>query len=966
MPPTHADGVNDLFSSREQPVTEVLVLFKRYAKPAPSTGAGRDSGVTPRLARHLRAVTWLLLFIGIGGSVLGAVQWRLNERRDATHTFDVQASGVASSVALSLARLDDLTATMRAAVSTQPNMTSRDWADLSADLDVSRRYPGSLGLAFAERVPATQLKAYEATVTADPPVGATAAKHFTVVPPGARPSYCFIRLRSGKSVLDGLPAGLDLCQVAGHGFFSKPRDTGELQVTPVQLGGTLTAAIFAPVYRGGGIPVTVAARRTRFIGVAGGLFDVDKLLSSALRLHRGFSATLSRQDIGASTAAQSAASGVSGTFGTTHGSTVGSVGSRPTRSILSDSVTFNSDGQWTVQIQSSDTAAQDAATTQALIGLLVGLLLTVMACTLLWVLLRGRQRALDLVERRTAELSTSESRFRSLAAASSMGILETDVEGRLLYANRRLDRILGRTADQMVGRDWLLSFSAVDQKRVLAELQGAADGPTSGVDAKIGANGGSHWVRFSTARMVKDGRLTGFVSSLEDVTAEIATTERLKAEAQHDSLTGLPNRAYFLDLLALALRDLEEHGGQFAVLFIDLDRFKQVNDTHGHAVGDELLVATAERIAHSLRPGDRVARLGGDEFAVLMTGVADVSAAAVVVDRLQAAVARPFRVAGTDAIIGASVGMVLVDDPVGDPSSILQDADMAMYRAKDGLTRFEVFDVGLRTSVLNRFETEQALRGALDRDELRLCYQPVIKLGSGKIVGGEALLRWNHPTRGLLSPAEFLPLAESTGLIVPIGDWTMRTAVEVAATWPGDRRLSVSINFSAQQLTSTNLLSTIEDLLMRNSIEPERLCVEVLETHLLDNANISVLAEMKRLGIQIAIDDFGSGYSSLLYLKRMAADIIKIDRALVTDLPEQPDDRIIVAKVIELAHDLGMTVIAEGVERAEQADILRELECDFAQGFAWSPAVPTADFDQLLHTGLPILTSLAVMSPRGG
>jgi diguanylate cyclase (GGDEF)-like protein/PAS domain S-box-containing protein len=916
------------------------------------------------LARHLRAITWLLLFAGITGSVVAAAEWRSSVRGQADRVFDAQASDSASSVAVSLARLDDLTATMRTLIATQPHTTSREWGAWFDDLNVAHRYPGALGLAYAQLVPANQLKAYAATIKADPPAASSHITSFTVVPPGARTSYCFIRLRSGQGVLDSLPVGLDLCDVGGAGFLTKPRDTGQSQVTPVNIGGGSAAAIFSAVYRGGGVPTTVAARRARIIGLVGGLFDVNQLLRNALQANRGFSATLSRQNIGSSTAAQSAASGVTGVFGKTVGPTVGSAGTRPTKSVITHTQTFDVDGQWTIQVAASDAASNREATVESLIALAVGLLFTLMAFILMRVLVRGRQRALDLVERRTAELSASESRFRSLSAASPMGILQTDAQGRFLYGNRRLDQILGRNAAEMEDRGWLDAFAPSDRHRVFTELVNAAELPTAGVDSNIGTDDEPQWVRISTARMVNDGSFTGFVSTLEDVTADIADDERLKAETQHDPLTGLPNRGYFLELLQAALGDLAEHGGQFAVLFIDLDRFKQVNDNHGHAVGDELLVATAERIAHSLRPGDRVARLGGDEFAVLMPHIDDLSAATAVVDRLQAAVARPFSVGGADAMIGASVGLVLVDDPVGDPSSILQDADMAMYRAKDGVARFEVFDVDLRTSLFARFETEQELRGALNRDELVLHYQPVVKLTSGHIVGGEALVRWQHPTRGLLLPAEFLPLAESTGLIVAIGDWTMRTAVEAAASWPADRRLSVSINFSAQQLSAVDLLSSIEDLLMRNSIEARQLCVEVLETHLLDSNNIGVLRELKRLGIKIAIDDFGSGYSSLLYLKQMPADVLKIDRALITDLAHEPADRVIVSKLIELAHELGVTVVAEGVEHRQQADILRDFGCDLAQGFVWSPAVPAAAFDELLLTGLPTITSHPATSRR--
>jgi diguanylate cyclase (GGDEF)-like protein/PAS domain S-box-containing protein len=945
-------------------VTEVLVPYRHYAMSTPPVDDGGDVRVTHRLAPHLRAITWLLLFVGISGSVVLAAEWRASVNSQAQHVFDAQSSDVASSAALSLARLDDLTATMRTAIATQPHMTSRAWAAWSADLNVTHRYPGSLGLAYAELVSAKQLAAYAATVEADPPADAATSRNFTVLPTGVSAPYCFIRLRSERSILDQVPIGLDLCDVGGSGFLTKPRDTGQPQVTPVDLGGNSVAAIFTAVYRGGAVPTTVATRRADIIGLVGGLFDVNKLLLAALKGHPGLSATLSRQNIANSTPAQGAASGVVGIFGASHGPTVGTAGVAPARSIVANTVTIDADGQWTVRIATSDAASQHEANAESLFVLFLGLLFTLMAFVLMRVLVRGRQRALDLVERRTTELTTSESRFRSLAAASPMGILQTDPDGNFLYGNRRLDRILGRNAVEMAGRGWLESFAVSDRERVISELVNAAELPSAGVDSNIGTESTPQWVRMMTARMVKDGALTGYVSTVDDVTVDIADDERLKAETQHDPLTGLPNRGYFLELLEAALADLADGAGQFAVLFIDLDRFKQVNDNHGHAVGDELLVATAERIAHALRPGDRVARLGGDEFAVLMPDISDLAAATAVVDRLQAAVARPFSVGGAEAMIGASVGLVLVDDPVGDPSSILQDADMAMYRAKDGIARFEVFDVDLRTSVFARFETEQALRCALERDDLVLHYQPVVKLRSGHITGGEALLRWRHPGRGLLLPGEFLPLAESTGLIVPIGDWTMRTAVAAAATWPADRALSVSINLSAQQLSAVDLLPTIEDLLMGHAIEARQVCVEVLETHLLDTANIGVLRELKRLGIQIAIDDFGSGYSSLLYLKRMPADVLKIDRALITDLAHEPDDRIIVSKLIELAHDLGVTVVAEGVEQPEQADILREFGCDLAQGFVWSPAVPGDQFDELLLTGLPDVTALTSTPTR--
>jgi diguanylate cyclase (GGDEF)-like protein/PAS domain S-box-containing protein len=685
--------------------------------------------------------------------------------------------------------------------------------------------------------------------------------------------------------------------------------------------------------------------------LAGELFDFNAILRTAVGAHRGLGVQLARRDF-----TPSAVNNLGSTaqlkrmFAKSTTSTVGSVGPAPSSGAFRRSVGVDADGGWTIQVSSSAAASSHRANTTGLLVLLTGLLLTALLSALVRVLTRGRQRALDMVERRTAELESSEGRFRSLATASPMGILQTDAAGQFLYGNDRLVEILGCTAAELEGEGWLDVFTPDGQVDINATLSRSREGGSETVDAHIVRPLGTQWVRFSAAALSDGTPPGGFVASLEDVTAEVETKKRLTAEARNDALTGLPNRVCFLESLSDALHDLPRAGGQVAVLFIDLDRFKQVNDAHGHAAGDELLIATAGRIAASLRPGDTLSRLGGDEFAVMMTQIEDVSTVTAVVDRLQASVSRPFSISGLHATVGASVGLVLVDDPDGDPAVILQNADMAMYRAKAGSTRFEVFDLSLRENVLARLETEQALRGALDRDELALAIQPIFEFSSGQIAGGEALLRWNHPQRGLLLPGDFLPLAESTGLILPIGDWVLRRAVAAATSWTGDRAVSVAVNFSAQQLASPTLVAEFERLLATSAIDPRRLCVEVLETHLVDDHNLGVLRDLRRLGVQVSIDDFGTGYSSLLYLKRLPADSVKIDRALTCDIAERYDDRIIVTKVVELAHELGIRVIAEGIEGPEQADALREAGCDFGQGFLWSPGIPEDDFSRLLAT----------------
>ncbi|MDQ1694890.1 MAG: hypothetical protein QOJ03_243, partial [Frankiaceae bacterium] len=722
---------------------------------------GRKRASEHAATRGSRAIVWVLLIVGIGGSVAAAAAWRASVDNQSRRVFDAQAGDVTASIAVSLARVDDLAAAMRTLVGTRPDMTNSEWTEWFAGLDVTHRYPGVLGVAYVQIVPAAELPAFEAKIRADPLPGHSGAEPFTIIPPGDRPSYCFVRLGGLGPQLAALPPGLDLCVLGGENWLSKPRDTGQLQVSPVNLGSRRTAQVVTPIYAGGGVPATVAERRATIIGLGGDLFDFDAVLKIALRPHPGLSVALSRRDLiptGKGNAPSVAS--LAATFGRSTGAVVGSIGPSPTSSSFRRTLAVNADGGWQIQISASSGSSNRKALAEGLLVLLIGLVVTALLCTLVRVLTRSRQRAMEMVERRTAELSTSESRFRSMAAASPLGILQIDAGGTFLYGNDRLFQILGAPEAQVRDMGWLDLFAPGHRAELLAALASCANGGSDPVEVRVVASLDPRWVRFSVATLSGGSESGGFVASLEDVSAEVAARIRLTAEARHDPLTGLPNRVCFLAALQGALDEMPAHAGQVAVLFIDLDRFKQVNDAHGHAAGDELLIATAGRIGASLRPGDLLSRLGGDEFAVLMTGIEDVASVTAVIDRLQASVSRPFSISGLHASVGASVGLVLVDDASGDPATILQNADMAMYRAKSGSARFEVFNHSLRENVLARLETEQALRGALERNELELQFQPIVELVSGRITAGEALVRWDHPRRGVLLPDEFLPLAE--------------------------------------------------------------------------------------------------------------------------------------------------------------------------------------------------------------
>jgi len=438
--------------------------------------------------------------------------------------------------------------------------------------------------------------------------------------------------------------------------------------------------------------------------------------------------------------------------------------------------------------------------------------------------------------------------------------------------------------------------------------------------------------------------------------------DRLEHQAFHDPLTGLPNRTLLLDRLGQALLRLARSSGEVAVLFLDMDRFKVINDSLGHEAGDELLVEIARRIERCLQAADTVARFGGDEFVVVCERLRGEDDARVVAERLARALAEPVTLShGGVVVTTTSIGIALARGPHDRPETLLRDADAAMYRAKErGRARTEVFDPALRSHVVVRLETERALRHALERDELRILYQPTIRLADGELVGAEALLRWRHPARGLIGPQEFIGVAEETGLIVPIGEWVIEQACAELARQRVARAggpVLLSVNLSGRQLARPELVESIRTHLAAAGIPASLLCLEVTESVLLDDvdASVTALRGLKDLGVGLAVDDFGTGYSSLGYLKQFPFDQLKIDQAFVAGLGSSDADDAIVLAAAQMAHALGMEVVAEGVETELQRDRARELGCDMAQGFLFAP--PGRAEDLLGRTALRAVSS---------
>ncbi len=543
-----------------------------------------------------------------------------------------------------------------------------------------------------------------------------------------------------------------------------------------------------------------------------------------------------------------------------------------------------------------------------------------------------------------AHLSRVEAELRTVLETASGAIVLYDAQLRYRYANKAALRAVGGLNVDVVGRtDRELgldeAFLAVWEAS-LGEV--IATGESRTADFCLGSGPAQRWFQAHLSPRLDDvGTTCGVVASTRETTDLRRAQTELAHQAVHDALTGLANRVLFMDRLSQALLHLERDAGRVAVLFVDLDRFKDVNDTYGHDAGDRLLVEVARRLTSISRRTDTVARLGGDEFVVLCANLRVDEDVRVIADRVVRSVCEPFVDDGRDLSITASVGVVVTSDPYASAGDVLRDADAAMYQAKErGRNHYQFFDAALRDRAAAKFAIEMDLVKALDRGEFRLEYQPLFALEDRRIVGVEALLRWDHPERGLLPPAEFIGVAEERGLIVPIGAWVLDEACRQVSEWRAmlnrsEHGLTVAVNVSGRQLRAADFPDVVTRALGRHGVAAHDLCLEITETALIEEAVDAreTLNALTALGVHLALDDFGTGYSSLAHLSQFRVDVLKIDRSFVQRLDNGGREREIVASVTAMAHALGMTVVGEGIETAEQLDRLGALSCDDGQGF---------------------------------
>jgi diguanylate cyclase (GGDEF)-like protein/PAS domain S-box-containing protein len=535
----------------------------------------------------------------------------------------------------------------------------------------------------------------------------------------------------------------------------------------------------------------------------------------------------------------------------------------------------------------------------------------------------------------------SEAHFRSLVQNSSDVITIVDRDGRITYQSSSIERAFGFQPQEVVGRDLRSLLQPEAAAILLASLERPAFAGESArlMETRMRHRDGSYRdVETTITNMLGDPGVKGLVLNTRDVTDRVALEAELRARAWHDALTGLPNRALFTDRVDNALARRSREHRPMAIAFLDLDDFKSINDTLGHAAGDLLLKSMGERLKGCVRPGDTVARFGGDEFALLLED-SDAATAETIAVRIIAALRRPFQILNQEVYARASVGLAL-GHGAETIDGLLSGADTAMYVAKTrGKARYELFESKMRDVAVERSGLRSDLEWAVQRGELFIHYQPVMDLPAGTVRGFEALLRWNHPRRGLLNPGEFIDLAEQSGLIVPIGGWVLRHACRQTEIWrqAQGRDLTIAVNVSARQLQDPGLVDEIATALRDSGLDPGALVLEITESATVEDTEgvITRLEELKGLGVDLAIDDFGTGYSSLSYLRRFPVDQLKVDRSFVAGVATSSEDRAIVASVIDLAHALEISVVAEGVETVDQLGQLCEMHCDLAQGFHW-------------------------------
>ncbi|WP_372396126.1 EAL domain-containing protein [Azospirillum sp. HJ39] len=908
----------------------------------------------PVLRRLLRSlplsatVPVLALIAGVGVSVLALVQSDRLLRNEEEHRFALRVEELHSKLADRIRVYEQVAQAAASLAMTFPDLRWTEWNRFVEALDVPRRYPGIISIAYARAVAAAQAGDLVASMRA------AGLSGFRIWPETAGAERVVNVFAAPADEANARALGFDMMSEAvRRSAIERARDSGQPAATRAitlkidEASGAKPAFIlYQATYRGDPLPPSPEARRAAFTGVVLTPVRIGPLvdgLTDALRPDAGieiFDAPLAEAEV---------------PLYRNHRPAQGDdgQGDGPGDGTLSVTRELPVGGRaWTVRYHSlPDTllTAHDWVPGALLAG---GIALSVALSLILRMMLATHSRALELAGKMTASLRLQEAERRQLFTQAPLGIALVGPDGLVADCNPSFAAASGLPREALVGTDVRLRFG--DQAAVFA-LEAALQGESGKLESDQPLLLGGRRSHFSLhfQPVTADGELKFVVAFAEDIGEKRRAEQHIQYLAHFDALTGLPNRVLLYDRIAQALREARRDGSKVAVLFIDLDRFKVINDSLGHSFGDEVLRSVARRLQAGLRESDTVGRLGGDEFLIVARRVTEPGSAARVAEKVVAHLASPFTVGGQNFVVTPSIGISLYPDDADDPEGLIRCADIAMYNAKEqgrNGFRFVTREMGARSR--ERMDLEASLRRAIRENELFLVYQPQVDTLTGRIVGLEALVRWRHPEEGTVLPGRFLPVAEETGLVLAMGDWVLFEACAQIRRWRTRFNLSVpvAVNVSGAQFRDGHLPAKVARALDANGLGGPELEIEVTESSLIDDveAAAATLAALKRRGVLIALDDFGTGYSSLSYLHRLPIDKLKIDRSFIHDLSTGAGNTSVPRAIVGLGRSLGLSVIAEGVETQEQLQLLRDLSCESYQGYLFSRPIPVEEVERLL------------------
>ncbi|WP_247872314.1 EAL domain-containing protein [Azospirillum sp. TSO35-2] len=893
-----------------------------------------------RLAGMVSAlVPTLVLAVGVGLSLLAWIQSDRLLRSEEEHHFSIRAEELHDQLADRLRVYEQVACSAASLMMTFPDLHWADWNRFVEALDMPRRYPGIISIAYARAVSAGRGGELVASMRASGLSG------FRIWPDSAGAERMVNVFAAPVNEANTRALGFDMMSEGNRrAAIERARDSGQPSATRAitlkidEASGAKPAFIlYQATYRGDPLPASLEARRAAFTGVVLTPVRIDALVDGLLDGRRQ-DASVEIFDVAP---------------GEAEFPLFRSQRPSATPAALTITRELPVGGRiWTVRYESlPDPAltAQDWVPVAVLAG---GLALSLALFAMLRTMTATRSRALEMAGDMTASLRLQEAERQQLFTQAPLGIALIGIDGAVLDCNPAFTAAAGLPRDELVGTDARLRFG--DQASVFA-LEAALQGESGKLESDQPLLLGGRRSHFSLHfQPVTTGDELQFVLAFaEDIGEKRRAEQHIQYLAHFDALTGLPNRVLLFDRIAQALREARRDGSKVAVLFIDLDRFKVINDSLGHSFGDEVLRSVARRLQAGVRESDTVGRLGGDEFLIVVRRVAEPNDAACVAEKVVAHLASPFAVGGQNFVVTPSIGISLYPDDADDAEGLIRCADIAMYHAKEqgrNGFRFVTKEMGARSR--ERMDLEGSLRHAIREGELFLVYQPQVDTLTGRIVGLEALIRWRHPQEGLIMPGRFLPVAEETGLVLAMGDWVLFEACAQIRRWKAAFNLSVpvAVNVSGAQFRDGQLPAKVARALDANGLTGPELEVEVTESTLIDDVEsaAATLEALKRRGVLIALDDFGTGYSSLSYLHRLPIDKLKIDRSFIHDLSTGASDASVPRAIVGLGRSLGLSVIAEGVETQEQLSLLRDLSCESYQGFLFSRPIPADEIERMM------------------